>query len=862
MPWQALTHFSIPGTNIPFEWLVELRFVNTFYTINKYLDEEDKLKEDADRVRNQIRSHRFTPEYKHAWLELIRQLAKRKEITEHMSVVLKDETTDPALRQEVLSWNERFVAHQKQLASIRDLFEQELKDKRKILWKFASEPRFQEAIFQLSPDFLERIQQYLPSWEHRPRDVQMRKREGTIASYLARLCAKNSIAGPMGPTFGGVFSQSSEQALTFQWKHGATTTNGLEKREIFFAHWGVQCLADEIAKNKELRLRLPLRLHPAVRLSDRQIISCVTIDGSTFLPKATSMDVSKIVQMVLSNIDGESTAVNLVEKHIKPLKDRKEALEELSILISNRFLLDSLDIPPGEVFPLKYLLGLLSKISPEHSAARDWIDILNRLEQLRSECESSKWEERIAIFKAIETLFQEVTGQSSRHNMGRYYADRFLIYEDCARACDPLVVGRELSREILDHYTFGLELLAPFWLFAILPSAIYLKQFSKELIREKAHLGEHEVAELLGGFFGRLLAMSNQPMSDDLKKDEDALYWLSGLSDLVKIREQILSEMDSSLSEVAISLNDPRVKKYRKRFRELIRQANLKLPVFASGPILQLAKSPSQDDIRIIFDSVIFGNCMHLTQIGQLATDREAQLKETELLLAAAYNAGGMSEAAKLLSFVLIDRQSSKFHPWIGPGLDLEILGPSFKKSDMSVSLRDLTITDSSSFPISVNRSEGEVPVFIHFPNRIRVSRKLIHERFEEHFPRIRFENCILQRENWKVSTSNIPPFKSDEPLLSYMETIRIKRSRKIPDLAFVDPSNPSDKNILIDFQNYFLIEVFLGLARDNEEFRISEMMPSPSELWLESPSGEGHFAAGLMPFLSYSENANSKIRE
>ncbi|HLG20877.1 MAG TPA: lantibiotic dehydratase [Bdellovibrionota bacterium] len=853
MPWKTLRDLSLSGTNMPVEWLFRLRFNVTYDAVLKILGEEKDLQSEAERIANRLKTLRFFPPHSKKWKKLLNNLSHGRDISPHISILGEDPSVDPSLRKELTDWQSRFQRAAVSLETARDTFLREFEERRAALWALASEPRFQLALFQLNPSFLEHIRRYFSQWMSRNRDSEMRKKENTLVSYLSRFCAKNSAVGSMGPTFGGFFSGNKN--IVFEWNARAESKNGVGDREVFFAHWCAQALANAIARSNEIRLRLPLRLHPAVFFMGHELVSCAPKMKDEFLPSEERAALSESMVTLIQHLGESRGAIDLIQAPAVDSKDREAVEMEVIQLLSRRFLLDGLDIPPGDPHPLEYLRALLRTARTEGPELAKWNARLTRFEELRVNFGRSNLDEQVNILKTAGHLFQEATSENATRGAGEYYADRFIFYEDCARDCQPLQIGRDLARELRDHYTLALELLAPFWLFRILPAVFVANRFEKHIKENlEADLSGFEAAKKISEFAESLLAAANQPLSDQMKADDEVVGCLSALTDLAKMAQQIFTSMDPSQREIILSEEQPDIKAYRRTFREVMINTNLPLPVYASGPIFQLAakdlSSLEAGDFRIVFDSVIFGNSMHLTVLNYFATDRAAQMEETEAVLKNLVKAN----VARLAHFIPWLRQHSKFTPWIGGGIDIEWMGPSFKDENEKTSLRDFLLAPHSDHPICVKIGDQTVPVHFSFPNQIRFSRKLIHERFSGHFPRLRIGKTVLQRENWRLpsSTFSLPPRKEKDIFLDYVDAIRTQIHAGLPELVFVDPSGPK-KNIMIDFRNFFLVEVLFGLARENEELRFSEMLPSPDEFWLKAPGdGQGSYTVGLMPFVYF----------
>jgi hypothetical protein len=854
MPWQALSEFSISGTNRPIEWLRQVRFAKTFEIVQELIADEEALRKDSTELVRQLQTIRFCENHRKKWRKLQARLSAGTDLAPHDAVLEEDDEVSEELRDQIRAWQCRWEASTKLTREAKSVFQSELQEKRAALWSLAADPAFKKGVFELNPDFLEHIEGYLSRWEQISRDSEMRKKENTLVSYLTRFCTKNSVAGSLGPTFGGVLS-SSDKSLAVSWNDKASHEEGIDQTEAFYAYWAIQALADAIGRCDTIRLLLPLRIHPAVTTLNHELISSVVLPKHEFTPATERVALSSDTFDAVQRINGALSGSEVLDG-MKLEGERRELVQkDLLALIRSRFLLDGLIIPPGTVHFLRYLQDLLRSISFENDECRSWKRTLDQFEDLRTQFKSEPFDNKRQILKEVEALFREKTSLEASRGAGAYYADRYILFEDCRRACTPLQIGGELKKEILDNYTFALELLAPFWLFQILPAALTIQNDIPTLQKRLASTtNETEKTAELARFAHKLFGSIRQPLSEEMKEKKNVIRWLLAFSGLVRMSRDILSRVDTTTHEALLDSNDSTLKAYRSKFAEVLASGNPLLPVFASGPIMQLAakglEEISRGDFSLIFDSVIFGNSMNLTVMNYFSTDRVKQLGESERVLKELL--GLRNE--RLADFTMFGSQQSKFTPWIRGGVDIEFCGSSFKDVSDRVSLREVFSGGPTSKALKMRVKNRWCSLRIGIPHAARLSRKLIVEDFESHYPRLRIGRTILQRENWRFEGKQIvpKPRKENDPFADYVDLIRFKVKNNLPDYVFVDPSGPK-KNILIDFQNFFLVEVLFGLARGNESLRFSEMLPDPDQFWLQSPDSEAmHYTVGFMPFLYF----------
>ncbi len=845
MTWKALSKFSTSGTNFPIESLTSLRFEKTYRAIQDFLDLEEHTHALANDLAEKIQTHLYSDSTRKAWQKLKKNLGQKKSISTHFIKIKNDDSAPLELREGLEQYELRHHECLAQLEKLEPLFQEELAHKRKGFWELTQHPFIQETLFHLNPDFLNRLHAYLGDAGTQKRDKKMRERERTLASYFARICAKNSASGPMGPSSAATFSDQKKN-LSLAWGKTAEKEYGLKHKEAFFSHWGAREIAKKISENASLRLSLPLRLHPVARLQENTLTSMIHIPGHPFLPTKPETSISPELFALLEESDQTLSGNQLLQKISSETDAAKMRLEILTLL-NERFLLDGLYIPPGLFHPLQYLISRLES-SSEREVVEKWLNLLKQFEDLRVRFSTGTLKEKESIFHKVGDLFSEQIHHDTSRGEGKYYADRYLIYEDCSRNHAPIEIGGNLEKQIFQEYTFALELLSPEWLLLIVPPAINSRLFLEKLKKNPKYIEQGPVL-----FFQGLLNNQFSGISEELKEDARGIEWLSNIIELKQLSKELLSQVDESEKEVLWSETDPLIQAYRKKFREAVASADLPLPIFASGPGLQLSaenlEAINQGEYTIIFDSVIFGNSMNLTTLNYFATDRTDQTQQTELALKSMCNLS----TGRRADFLVAHQQDTKFSPWYIPGLDIECLAPSSKDSENVAPLNELRLSLNDEVDFEVDQKGKNTPLRYLFPHTTRLSTKLIHPNFEVHCPRIRLGNTVLQREQWKLNTCDwsTPEKSQNSDLSRFIEALRNQRKFGLPDTIFVDPSGPK-KNIFIDFRNFFLVEILSSLLGDNETFRVSEMLPSDDHFWMPCPHESGHLNMEFSPFLYF----------
>lgn len=106
------------------------------------------------------------------------------------------------------------------------------------------------------------------------------------------------------------------------------------------------------------------------------------------------------------------------------------------------------------------------------------------------------------------------------------------------------------------------------------------------------------------------------------------------------------------------------------------------------------------------------------------------------------------------------------------------------------------------------------------------------------HTPRLKLGGAVLQREQWRMEAADAEALvacKDDKARLR--AAVGIWARMGLPDHVFA--KFPGErKPVLIDVQSPALLRVFVNLLEQKGEVVLSEMLPSPGQLWLGAAGG------------------------
>lgn len=203
------------------------------------------------------------------------------------------------------------------------------------------------------------------------RHSKHRQREELIANYWQRYCVKNDTIGFFGPSGWGTFSNES----TTRYTPGETL---IERREVFFESWAIDCLAESFEALPAIREWLKPR-----RLTFVKIEGDINFNGPGLKVKLPALETA-----VLSMCDGK-TSVHDIERELSGSYSVSlmDILGILDTLKAKRWIVLKIELPAGahpEICLRQFLLGIGDTQLQSSLLAR-----LDAMEAARDKIESS-----------------------------------------------------------------------------------------------------------------------------------------------------------------------------------------------------------------------------------------------------------------------------------------------------------------------------------------------------------------------------------------------------------------------------------------------------------------------------------------
>jgi hypothetical protein len=179
------------------------------------------------------------------------------------------------------------------------------------------------------------------------------------------------------------------------------------------------------------------------------------------------------------------------------------------------------------------------------------------------------------------------------------------------------------------------------------------------------------------------------------------------------------------------------------------------------------------------------------------------------------------------------------------PGPVVELGGVSVRPSSWKLPFDDLFVVSdgktatlwSESLQTEVALYNGELESLVHTAFAIPRIRAPKFD-FGDFTPRVEVGGVILQRRTWKLPETAVGAFagcKDDKARLLVAQ--KLWDELKLPDVAFA--KFPGErKPVLVDRRSPLLIRAFATMLEDKGGAHLSEMLPSPEQLWLKSELG------------------------
>jgi hypothetical protein len=669
-----------------------------------------------------------------------------------------------------------------------------------ILRTVAAEPRFREALSWQNPaavaGALDSLQRVAPGTSNH----DTRKRELMIASYLQRYCLKNESIGFFGP-YGWGRMEADGPPLAVRPGRGL-----LASRTVYFEHWPMAMLAERLAEDERVRDALMPRLHPLVR-----------IDGASLVRAGRAQEVPLPFARAAAACDGRTPVARIVEQLLADeelqLSEPEEVRDLLAELAHHRVILLTLELPATPTRPDLALRGALEELG---DPGRPGLAALDRLESARARLAAAEGEsERMAAMQALERTFAEESGGAATRNAGVTYGARTTVYEDCRRDLD-LRLGPALLARVAP--TLRLLLQSARWLTHSV--AVRYRRALTEIYRE------------LGGAvvdYADFARRADDLFSDDVKQVPPLVgavgaelreRWAAALAVPADARlvRRSSAELHPAL-QASFAAPAPGFPSAREHCPDLL---------IAAASVEALGRGEGLfvlGELHLALNTLVVPSCL------QQAIDPEELVLAHERDLPRRVAPVMPMEARNRAVLVSPSRHD----------LDVETGSTrSFRPRAQVIAHSQLVVVEENDRLVVRTRDGAHQFDVIEFLDQ-RLSNAVAAEfgvlPEARHQPRVVIDELVVARETWRFETADLD-FTGAPAAELFVRARAWAHHHGLPRFAFVK-SSLEIKPCFIDFDSPTFVSLLAKLCRGEARLTVSEMLPSPEDVWL--PDAEGN---------------------
>jgi hypothetical protein len=810
--WAVWNWVCVRGAGFPSHLVQRLSSPGSVAAANAIMSSEANGKDKVRRAANSVRKQ----------LTDTSGELQRKQLGRTLKALSKDklpanlDDLPASLKQELLDSRDQ---EQQAVIAFKTAFGAEVTQISHAVREIASDDRFQRAVLLQNPKALRHVRHAFesPGGPGQKRGFKERQNEELVASYLQRYCVKNDTIGFFGPVG---WAKIIGSGLPISARPGAHL---IEKSSVYLEHWCVEALAEKISENDALRVWIAPRRLPFFRIEGLRL----------YVPGGTSRVLSPLQAGVLARCDGERTARQIsLEMMRLPGSAVRTELEVYSILrhfAEKNIIAWKLELPV-EPCSEDRLRALLRRIGSD-SLRSPALAALDELEAARDQVAEASHDSTSldAKLESLETTFSRLTGKESSRAAGKMYAGRTLIYNDCRRDLN-VEIGPTLIHAIGEPLSLILD--AARW-FTHRAAQIYRQAF------QSAH---------------RSLTVATGASS------VDALQFWVAVQDLILDPEkclfnQLIPELQASWQDI---LNIP-WEKSRAEYKSADLRPKVRNAFRAPAPGWKTARHHSPDvmiaapDIR----DILSGN--YLLVLGELHMAANT--------LRGAFAMSQHPAPNEMLAAITADLPGTHLFPtpprsW--PSLttrtsvillpehhyQVEVSADSVSSAPRARTLPlSALVVENSGGDLIVRTRDRKLSVTIFdFLGEVLSLQavefmKMLPPR--PHTPRITVDRLVISRESWRIRASEISFINEAEESARFLGARRWKESLHLPRFVFAKV-HVEAKPVYVDFDSPIYVDLFckmvrrvLASDRPEEKVAISEMLPTPDQVWLPDNAGE-----------------------
>ncbi|GAB2957546.1 hypothetical protein GCM10027184_00420 [Saccharothrix stipae] len=758
-------------------------------------------------------------------LRRIGRLVRKGRFAEARATVTALPAADPvavagadAVDAALVAAQEAAARHETLLAEYTARFEAGRAAAAEVLRVVSGDARFREAVAWQNPRALrtavDALHAALSGDRPASRNVDYRRWEHTVVSYLQRYCAKNDTIGFFGPVGWARVADDAPAAITA--KPGPDL---VDSRTTYLENWAVQQLAEALTTDAVRPWAVPRRM------------PFVDVVGDTLhVPMTGPVRLPAVDAAVLAACDGLRRAPEIAHDLDRPVADVLATLERLR---QAKRIAWTLEVPPEALVPETALRDQVEAIGdPEVRAGAE--RALGEVERARDEVAAAVGDPD-RLVRAIDELhekFTAITGTAAVRRPGLFYAGRTVVHEECRRDLD-VTLSPALMETLWTPLSLVLE--AARW-FTSAGAALYGRAL-REVYRERvAATGSDRV---------RL-----------------ADFWLWANDTIFRLDERLIGRLVRSLQDRwAGALGPAALDGHEVHYRVRdVRDAVLKAfatprpgwrgAVQHSPDVLIAARDEDAiraGDYRWVLGEVHPGvntmrSALFVSQHpdpAQLRAAMRHDMAGPRVVLATTREQGGTPQR---LADALVSPDDLKIvfgHDACGPGLR------------DAVPVGACEVTEAGGRLVARSRDGRVCHDLVELLNEQVMAQLVQHFRLVpagEHTPRVNLDRLVVARQGWRLPAARSAfAFAADEAT-RFLRAQAWRREHGVPRFVFVK-SPVEHKPFYVDLESQPSVELFahavraLDRERPDAPLSVGEMLPGPDQLWLTDAAGSRHTA-------------------
>lgn len=651
----------------------------------------------------------------------------------------------------------------------------------------------------------------------------LRRMTDLLAMYVQRIATKNETHSYFGPLAVG---RVADAPRGISWEEGPLELRG------FWSHWAADELAESFGRLPGARDHVRPRRRPMAFLTNRRIRLYDFVNGSG------AADGWRFVAVADSFLD--DAAIWLWQRcdGTVPIGELREDWskgpggagfnESLSGLAEGGWILDAWEIPVGDYEPLRAVADHLARAGLDGGPAGATV---RTLERLLTDFSAAAHDERPALLDSMKKEFRSATGTNPNRSAGRHYADRSVFYEEAYSPVRGLTLGADIAEAFSD------ELAVVYEVALLIPRLRFRRE--TEILRRwvRERFGAETPVPLMDfyeRFFRDMSGLSRD--CEEVDREIDALDR--------EMTSALLDGADSDRGEVVVD---------RERLRTILDRYPTDPPALCNPDIMICARDKTalaDGDFRLVV-----GDCHAVREVLTHSSFAPLIQGVAPDLVDEVYG--------RYLSLldddeVLLD--VSRSHPdktaaaLVYPCPDLEARGLSPKARDQVLHPSDLyVIVHGDRLELRSSTTGSRVRLMAPLAGGPSIRQDPLSPfsfprhhggiglrgADHDHIPRIRVGRLVLLRERWRIPATEFRGWSPGKRAAStdvaeFTAARRLRRRLMLPRFCFAMVTS-EPKPIFVDWASPLLVRQLFRYARKSDSpVVVSEMLPSPEELWLD----------------------------